>query len=353
MSDSNIVAQLIPINQIRPDPAQPRRLLPTDLQKMLASGESPSDILAQLRTRAEHNKWLREQLAELDALAHSIGEDSLMNPIRVIADGEERYRIEEGERRWWAHHILVQQGKEQFQNIPAFVVEPTSVVSGLLRRRVAENVLRSDFTAIELARAMAGRIQEILDSEPGIKCSEVERRVGKENGMSDRRVRQFVALLTLSPEAQELAQQVRLTENSLRRIVSIKDATKQLAAVRELIHPAQKKTSAPTSSQSSVHQNSGHISNRHSGREKRSTRISESSSRRNRNLRGNANRKDQRSGGGNPTQTIQKVLTLASTLKSKDWIHAMKKETDRHAFVHLHDALRVALGKPGQMPRED
>lgn len=75
-----------------------------------------------------------------------------MNPIRVMADGDERYRIEEGERRWWAHHILVQQGKEQFQTIPAFVVEPTSVSSGLLRRRVAENVLRSDFTAIELGQ---------------------------------------------------------------------------------------------------------------------------------------------------------------------------------------------------------
>ena len=352
MTDLNLVAQLIPIDQVRPDPAQPRRLLPPDLQKELALGVSPFDILAQLRTRAEHNKWLRERLTELDALAHSIGEDSLMNPIRVIADGEERYRIEEGERRWWAHHILVQQGKEQFQTIRAFVVEPTSVSSGLLRRRVAENVLRSDFTAIELARAMATRIQEILDAEPGIKRSEAERRVGKENGMSDRRVRQFVALLTLSPEVQEMAQQVRLTENSLRRIVGIKDATKQLMAVRELMQPSQKKPTA-SSSQSRADRKPRHVPNRPSGRATKSTRSSVSSSLRNRSPHKNAKSKERRSNKVSATKTIQKMLALVMNLTSKDWVKAMEKETDRHAVVNLHNTLRTVLGMSNQTDRED
>ena len=213
MTETEQIARLIPIQHIRPDPDQPRRLLPSDLAQSLAAGGSPFDILGQLRARSERDRWIRERLQELDALAQSIADDGLMQPIRVIRDNDERYRIEEGERRWWAHHILVQQGKEQFQSIAAFVIEPESAATGLLRRRVAENVLRSGFTAIELARAMAKRIQEIHEAEPGIKQGEVERRVGSENGMSDRRVRQFVALLSLSPEAQELAQQARLTEN--------------------------------------------------------------------------------------------------------------------------------------------
>lgn len=241
MADQNLAGQLIPIDQIRPDPSQPRKLLPPDLLELLATGGASFDVLDQLRARAEHNKWIRERLAELDVLAHSICEDGLMNPIRVIADGDERYRIEEGERRWWVHQILVQQGKDQFQNIAAFVVEQDSESSGLLRRRVAENVLRSDFTAIELARAMASRVQEILAGEPDTKRGDAERRVGSENGMSDRRVRQFVALLTLSPEVQELAQQARLSESSLRRIVGIKDAAQQLAAVQELMRLHHKK----------------------------------------------------------------------------------------------------------------
>ena len=353
MSQNEQIARLIPLHQIQPDPAQPRRLLPHDLQTALASGASPFDILDQLRTRAERDKWTRECLAELDALAHSIGEDGLMNPIRVISDGDEHYRIEEGERRWWAHHILVQQGKEQFQTIPAFVVEPTSVSSGLLRRRVAENVLRSDFTAIELGRAMASRIQEILAVEPSTKRSEAERRVGKENGMSDRRVRQFVALLTLSPEVQELAQQARLTENSLRRIVGIKDSAKQLAAVRELIHPSQKKTSTSSSSKSSAHRKPGHGPKRHSHRQTKSARLSEASPRRSRNPRRDARRRERQGDNGSTTQTIQKVLMLARALRVKDWTRVVKNETDRHAISHLHDVLGTALGVSNRRTKED
>ena len=137
VTETEQIARLIPIEHIRPDPDQPRRLLPVDLAQSLAAGSSPFDILEQLRARGEHNRWIRERLQELDALAQSIANDGLMQPIRVIRDDDERYRIEEGERRWWAHHILVQQGKEQFQNITAFVVEPESMSKGLLRRRVA------------------------------------------------------------------------------------------------------------------------------------------------------------------------------------------------------------------------
>ncbi len=233
---SEQTAQLIPLEAVRPDPEQPRRLLPGDLAEALASGSPPQEILTLLRARAERDKWARERLRELEALAQSIGEDGLLQPIRVLPDGEGRYLIEEGERRWWAHHILLQQGREEFRLIKAFAVEHETAEAGVLRRRVAENMLRSGFTAIELARAMANRIQEILAAEPSTKRGDAERRVGTENGMSDRRVRQFVALLTLSPEAQDLAQQARLTENSLRWVVGIQDAAKQVAAIRELMH---------------------------------------------------------------------------------------------------------------------
>jgi protein-arginine kinase len=52
-------------------------------------------------------------------------------------------------------------------------------------------------------------------------------------------------------------------------------------------------------------------------------------------------------------QTVQKVLSLARNLKSKDWISAMEKETDRHAVVRLHNNLRALLGKSDQTNRED
>jgi len=343
MSENEPTTQLIPICKIRPDPAQPRKFLPPDLAARLASGASPIEILDQLRARAERDRATRERLMELDALAHSIETDGLMNPIRVIPDGDDRYRIEEGERRWWAHRVLVQQGKEQFQNIAAFVVEQGSESSGLLRRRVAENVLRSDFTAIELARAMAERVREILAESPGAKQGDVEKQVGKENGMSDRRVRHFVVLLTLSPEVQDLAQQARLTENALRRIVAIKDPAEQLAAVRELIHPAREKIVSRSPSKPSSQRKSKPRSRRHPRSRTQDARAPKSFSHRKQTANRATRRKTRSDNEKSTTQTIQKVLTLAKSLQVKDWTRAMKEERVRRALSHLRDSLEQAL----------
>jgi ParB/RepB/Spo0J family partition protein len=345
--------QVIPLEQIRPDPAQPRRLLPLDLADALAAGASPFGILAQLRARAERDRWTRERLSELDALSNSIGSDGLLQPIRVIRD-DDRYRIEEGERRWWAHHILVQQGKHEFQSIAAFVVEQENDVSGLLRRRVAENVLRSGFTAIELARAMASRIQEILAVEPNTKRSEAERRVGGENGMSDRRVRQFVALLTLSPEAQEVAQQARLTENSLRRIVGIKDTASQLTAIRELMHPAQEGAKPRQRGPARKRSRSSRTPQRGGGNEKRGTQAKDESSKRRKQSvrkppRKQCSRRDAEQG---KLRKMRQLLMLAKSLQGKDlqrldrtdWTRMIEKEKDRRVLANLYDVLGRGLG---------
>lgn len=352
MSPNEQIARPIPLDQIRPDPAQPRQLLPPDLLAVLGAGGSPFDILVQLRTRSEHDKWIRERVVELDALAHSIDEDSLMNPIRLIADGNERYRIEEGERRWWAHHILVQQGKEKFQTIPAFMVESSSLSSGLLRRRVAENVLRSEFTAIELGRAMASRIQEILEAEPGIKRVEAESRVGKENGMSDRRVRQFVGLLKLAPETQELAQQARLTENALRQIVGIKDIAQQLAAAHELMHSSPKKTRTISSAESNALRKPGQGKKSRSNRKAKSGKITKESHRHGLVPSKSNKTKLRNKNPQSASQTIQKVLVLTQNLDIKDWRRAMRQETDRRAILHLHQTLARASGVLNQTSNE-
>lgn len=240
MTDQPMIAVQIPISQIRPDPAQPRRLLPRDLAESLSAGTAPSDILLQLRERAKRIKWIRERIEELNGLADSIAADGLIQPIRVLQDGENAYHIEAGERRWWAHHILVERGDSRFENIAAFVLQPQSEDRGILRRRVAENVHRSGFTAIELARAMATRAEEIATEDSTLSRREIERRVGKENAMSDRRVRQFLGLLNLPDEVQEIAQQARLTEGALRTLLTIKDPVCQLDSTRALINPKAK-----------------------------------------------------------------------------------------------------------------
>ena len=64
MSENEQTARLIPICRIRPDPDQPRQLLPSDLAEMLSLGASPLDILAQLRARAERDKRRPESIEE-------------------------------------------------------------------------------------------------------------------------------------------------------------------------------------------------------------------------------------------------------------------------------------------------
>jgi ParB/RepB/Spo0J family partition protein len=235
MAEQQLNVTLIPITQVHPDPRQPRRLLPKDLAGAFADGMPASEILASLRAHTEKNRGVRERMLELDALADSIAADGLYQPIRVIQEGDESYRIEQGERRWWAHHVLLGRGDERFRVIPAFVVEPDAANEGVLRRQVSENVHRADFTAMELARATANRIAEIASLEPGLPRREVERRVGKENGMSDRRVRQYLALLTLAPSVQELAQEARLGEGVLRPLAQIKEPERQMAALRKIM----------------------------------------------------------------------------------------------------------------------
>lgn len=240
MTQTQLRISTLPLTQVRPDAAQPRRLLPEDLAAAFASGTSPFEMLVELRSRAKRDRSIRERLAELEGLADSIAADGLIQPIRVYPSGDEQYQIEEGERRWWAHHILVQRGDERFKNIAAIVVETPQADPNLLRRRVAENVHRSEFTSIELAQAMARRVEEILATEAGVKRRVAEQRVGKENRMSDRRVRQYVALLTLAPDVQELAQRTRLSESALRSLVGIKDASRQLERARQLANPDKK-----------------------------------------------------------------------------------------------------------------
>lgn len=324
MTEQQLVAIQIPLNRIHPDPKQPRRLLPVDLAEALVAGTAPLDILSQLRSRSKRDKSIHERLEELDGLADSIAADGLMQPIRVIEDEANSYRIEQGERRWWAHHILVGRREGRFESIPAFVISKHHAEkSGVLRRQVAENVLRSGFTAIELARAMATRMEEIALEEPTLARREIEKRVGKENAMSDRRVRQYLALLTLPAEVQEFAQLLRLTESSLRSLVAIKDPARQVAAARALIDPRRNQSQSHNISRSEKRNKSPRLAKRAPKKPGRAIKVAD----------------------------ISRLITLARKIQTQSFreaSHALKKmiinsNPDRNAIIHLRALLNRGL----------
>jgi uncharacterized protein YggU (UPF0235/DUF167 family) len=63
--------------------------------------------------------------------------------------------------------------------------------------------------------------------------------------------------------------------------------------------------------------------------------------------------KERQSNKGSANQSIHKMLSLARTLKTKDWVKAVECETDRRAVVHLHDTLGQVLEMSHQTNRED
>ena len=102
----------IKVNQIDPNPYQPRKVFPDE---------------------------------ELEQLAMSIGEIGLLQPILVRSEGD-RYQLIAGERRWRAHQRL---GKETIDAILQQADDDEMAIAAL-----AENIDRADLSDYEIAKAL-------------------------------------------------------------------------------------------------------------------------------------------------------------------------------------------------------
>lgn len=239
----------IPIEQICPDPDQPRKRLPRDLAIAVRNGMDAPTLLQELRKRAATQSALATFLKGIDDLATSINQVGQLAPIRVYADGTKRYVIEMGERRWLAHLILhFERGESAFSHIDAIIAPKRSsatTAQQTLQRRMAENVHRVEFSPLEMARGLAERIVQVIEQNAELNRSKAEEIVGEENGITTRRVRQYLSLLNLNSEAQKLAQENGLTERALRGVLKIQDADVQVQAIRKLIAGEREKATSP------------------------------------------------------------------------------------------------------------
>jgi ParB family chromosome partitioning protein len=102
----------LPVEKIEPNPYQPRRIFPQD---------------------------------ELEALASSISESGLLQPISVRSLGE-RYQIIAGERRWRAHKLL---GRHSIEVLVVPAEDSDMAVLAL-----AENIDRENLSDYEIGRAL-------------------------------------------------------------------------------------------------------------------------------------------------------------------------------------------------------
>ena len=100
-----------PLESIRPDPEQPRRLLPGDLAEAVNQREKdPSTAMKEWQNRVKEETGSNsvQEMRELRRLAAAIEQHGLINPITIRPSelGKNRYIIVTGERRYWAHVLL-------------------------------------------------------------------------------------------------------------------------------------------------------------------------------------------------------------------------------------------------------
>ena len=150
----------------------------------------------------------------LSALAESLGERGVLQPVLVRPKPEGTYELIAGERRWRASRIA------GLKTIPALVRPHDDAAS--LELALIENMAREDLNPVEEARACAALVEEL-----GLTREQVGRRVGRGRVA----VSNLVRLLDLPDEVLELLEGRALSEGHGRALLLAKDHTarRQLA----------------------------------------------------------------------------------------------------------------------------
>jgi len=174
----------IPLNQIEPNPNQPRR---------------------EFDERA------------LQELANSISEIGIIQPITLRQVAPDHYQIIAGERRWRASQLA------GLLAIPAYIrtVEDESAMEMAL----VENIQREDLNAIEIALAY-----EHLAETTGMTQEKISERVGK----SRTAVTNYIRLLKLPAQVQMALKNKDIDMGHARALLSIDSPSVQIKLFKEI-----------------------------------------------------------------------------------------------------------------------
>jgi ParB family chromosome partitioning protein len=192
--------------------AKPKRGMGRGLEAILSvSGETATaDELRELPVElivANPNQPRRRFDEEaLNALAGSLGERGVLQPVLVRPKPGGTYELVAGERRWRAAQIA------GLTEIPALVRARDDAAT--LELALIENMAREDLNPVEEARACAALVEEL-----GLTREEVGRRVGR----SRVAVSNLLRLLDLPDETIELLEQGDLSEGHGRGLLLAED----------------------------------------------------------------------------------------------------------------------------------
>ena len=154
----------------------------------------------------------------LKALADSLGQQGVLQPVLVRPRAGGTYELVAGERRWRAARLV------GLERIPAIVREREDAAA--LEAALIENMAREDLNPIEEARACAALVEEL-----GLTRKEIGRRVGR----SRVAVSNLVRLLELPDEVIGLLQSGKLSEGHGRALLIAEDRGAQRTLAREAV----------------------------------------------------------------------------------------------------------------------
>lgn len=177
--------QLLPLHKVEPNPNQPRQDFDPE---------------------------------QLEALARSIQEHGVVQPLTVRPMPNGYYQIIAGERRWRAARMA------ELKEIPAVIMEADDKKTTELA--LIENLQRQDLNPVEEALGY-----QSLISDYGLTQEEAASRVGK----SRPAVTNALRLLQLTPEILEMVRKGSLSAGHARAVLSLKSPQKQQQAAQKIV----------------------------------------------------------------------------------------------------------------------
>ncbi len=155
---------------------------------------------------------------ELQALADSIAQHGLLQPLAVRDMGNGYYQIIAGERRWRACRLA------GLSEVPVTVVEADDRT--VMELALVENLQREDLNPMEEAEGY-----RVLLEEYGLTQEQAAQQVGKSRSA----VANALRLLTLSDEVRALVENGELTAGHARALLTLPDGRLQKAAAQKIL----------------------------------------------------------------------------------------------------------------------
>ena len=173
--------------------------------------------ISKVEPRSEQPREYFDQEA-LEALADSIRQYGLIQPITVRKLDSGYYQIIAGERRWRASRLA------GLTEVPVRVIEADNRRTAELA--LVENLQREDLNPIEEAKGY-----KLLIEEYGLTQEDAARSVGR----SRPAVTNAMRLLMLTTPVMEMVEKGKLSAGHARAILAVSEPSKQLAAANEII----------------------------------------------------------------------------------------------------------------------